>query len=244
MCILGRADQNPCRLRRVLKTSVIRHSTNMLISKNQQGFSLIESLVAIVITALGILGILGVQMRTLSDTQNGVRRAQAIRLIEDLSERIKVNPTPLAPAVMATYRVSAPGPIASPPACTTACTPAQLAQHDIASWKQQVINTLPAGDAVVFSAADELDLNNRRQLGVMVSWIQKESRKETDSNTDFATYIAPFAAAGTGAAAVSCPANRICHLQYIQVVARCQQDTAGGAAAATTWCPFTRSELP
>jgi len=206
-------------------------------SKNQKGFSLIESLVAIVITALGILGILGVQMRTLSDTQNGVRRAQAIRLIEDLSERIKVNPSPLSAAVMATYRVSTPGPIASPPACTTACTPAQLAQHDIATWKQQVINTLPAGDAVVFASADETVLNNSRQLGVMISWQVKEKDAAAD-------YNAPFVTAGTGGAAVNCPANKICHLQYIQVVNRCQQDIAGGAAAITTWCPLARSELP
>ena len=37
----------------------------------QRGFSLIEALVSIVILALGILGILGVQMRTLADTQTG-----------------------------------------------------------------------------------------------------------------------------------------------------------------------------
>ncbi len=61
----------------------------------QRGISLIESMVAIVVMALGILGILGVQMRTLADTQTGVRRAQAIRLIEDLSERMKVNPNAL-----------------------------------------------------------------------------------------------------------------------------------------------------
>lgn len=46
--------------------------------------------------ALGILGILGVQMRTLTDTQTAVRRAQAIRLIEDLGERMKVSPNALA----------------------------------------------------------------------------------------------------------------------------------------------------
>lgn len=204
----------------------------------QSGFSLIESLVAIVIMALGILGILGVQMRTLADTQNGVRRAQAIRLIENLSERIKVNPNSLSAAVLASYQVSAPGPMATPPACTTACTPAQLAQHDIANWKQLVINGLPAGDAVVFAADDETDVNNRRQLGVLISWQQKE--RETT-----AAYTAPFTTANTGAISnVSCPANRICHLQYIQVVSRCQQDNAGGAAALFTWCPFARSEIP
>ena len=64
-------------------------------SRLQRGISLIESLVAIVVMALGILGILGVQMRTLADTQTGVRRAQAIRLIEDLSERVKSQPNGL-----------------------------------------------------------------------------------------------------------------------------------------------------
>jgi type IV pilus assembly protein PilV len=61
-------------------------------TRRQRGISLIESLIAIVVTALGILGILGVQMRTLSDTSTTVRRAQAIRLIEDLGERMRVNP--------------------------------------------------------------------------------------------------------------------------------------------------------
>lgn len=58
---------------------------NPVTARRQRGISLIESLVAIVVMALGILGILGVQMRTLTDTSTTVRRAQAIRLIEDLS---------------------------------------------------------------------------------------------------------------------------------------------------------------
>lgn len=210
--------------------------TNQL--NKQQGFSLMESLVAIVIMALGIFGVLGIQMRTLADTQNGVRRAQAIRLIENLSERIKINPSPLASTVFSTYLVSAPGPMAAPPACTSACTPTQLAQFDIATWKQLVINTLPAGDAVVFTVDDETDANNRRQLGVMVSWQQKE--KETAG-----ALVAPFVTATTGPTSnVNCPSQRICHLQYIQVSARCQQDIAGGAAAMLTWCPYAKSELP
>lgn len=61
-------------------------------NRHPNGFTLIETLVATVITALGVLGILGLQMRTLADNQSGVRRAQAIRLIEDLSERTHANP--------------------------------------------------------------------------------------------------------------------------------------------------------
>ena len=46
---------------------------------SSQGFALLEALVALLVVALGLLGILGLQMRTLADTQNGVRQAQAIR---------------------------------------------------------------------------------------------------------------------------------------------------------------------
>ena len=52
-------------------------------TKSQQhGITLLESLIAIVIAALGVIGIIGVQLRTLTDAQNTVRREQAIRLIE------------------------------------------------------------------------------------------------------------------------------------------------------------------
>ena len=57
-------------------------------AQRQRGITLIESLVAIVIMALGILGILGVQMRTLADTQTGVRRAQAVPIRKPLGRSL------------------------------------------------------------------------------------------------------------------------------------------------------------
>ena len=56
-----------------------------MLKRHQRGITLIESLAAIVVMALGVLGILGVQMRTLADSQTSVRRAQAVRLIEKLN---------------------------------------------------------------------------------------------------------------------------------------------------------------
>lgn len=58
----------------------------------QRGITLLESLVSIAILAVAVLGMLGVQLRLLAETQTGVRRGQAVRLIEDFSERIKTNP--------------------------------------------------------------------------------------------------------------------------------------------------------
>ena len=105
----------------------------------QQGITLVESLVAIVVMALGVLGILGVQMRTLADTQTSVRRAQAVRLIEDLSERIRANPGGLSQ--LASYVMDQPAPAAPPTAQDVAAlqtlqTPAARMPAPVASWSR------------------------------------------------------------------------------------------------------------
>ena len=205
--------------------------------QNQRGITLIESLVAIVVAALGILGILGVQMRTLADTQTTVRRAQAIRLIEDLGERLRVTPNALAD-INAYPSAFANEPV--PGSCASNCTPSQLAAYNVASWKQAVKNNLPLGQASIFLADDNGGTNpNRRQLGVMISWRENES----DDNADYkdgldATKVRDSA---TGAlvsgADIACPANRTCHLQYLPVAARCAPYFAD--ASVQYFCPGT-----
>ena len=174
-------------------------------SRLQRGISLIESLVAIVVMALGILGILGVQMRTLADTQTGVRRAQAIRLIEDLSERIKSQPNGLAAMDEYVRGWDPDTATATTPNCrTSACTPANMATYDLNRWIDNVRAALPLGDAAVFLAADN-STTDPRQLGVMISW------RENERDSGGAAIFVPN---DTGAS-ITCPADRICHLQFI-----------------------------
>ena len=211
------------------------------LSQRERGFTLIESLVAIVVAALDILGILGVQMRALSDTNTASQRSQAIRLIEDLSERLKVNPN--AEANVADYLIAwntatdtSLSPLAplTPRAavlCNAAtCTGQQQARFDIREWKRAVELALGPGvaDATVFEAVDETAATNRRQLGVMVSWRQNESAADT---------AATFAITSTDTGAAGCPTDRICQLQYIQLASRCKIDDRGGAASILTFCP-------
>jgi len=189
-------------------------------SRNQRGITLIESLIAILIMAVGILGIMGVQMRTLNDTQTGVRRAQAIRLIEDLSERLKVNPNGLnnIDGYLLAWKET---PTEKRDCSKNECSNAQLADYDRAMWRKSVSQVLPGGDATVFLAKGETDVNNRRQLGVMLSWRQNEKAPQTDT-----AYLSPIDVS-TGAD-VTCPDGSTCHLQYIPVSARCAPDFASG----------------
>lgn len=61
--------------------------------KSQQGLGLMEVLVALLLLAIGILGFIALQYRSLEATSEATYRVQAMNLARDLSERIRVNPT-------------------------------------------------------------------------------------------------------------------------------------------------------
>lgn len=212
-----------------------------LMPSRQRGATLLESMIAIVLVALGVLGILGVQLRTLADTQTAVRRAQAIRLIEDLSERIKANPSALVAPVLARYEVDwgeVTGPV---PDCSGGCAPGDMARADVAQWKATVASTMPLGDAAVFAVAAGGPGNTRTQLGVMIAWRENERQRENDTEAGTAAYKAPFAidpvATGAPATRVSCLADRICHLQYLQPTLRCLPYAGPDPANPPVTCP-------
>lgn len=188
-------------------------------SSLQHGISLLESLIAILVMAIGILGILGVQMRTLSDTQTGLNRAQAIRLIEDLQERLMANPNAFQNTASFTTNWTQT-PNAATNCNTSACNHQALAEFDRQQWKAQVVRTLPNGDASVFISQDETQITNRRQLGVMLSWRENESSNDGD-------YKNPINASTQSGDIVSCPSDQNCHLQFIPIMARCAPYLAG-----------------
>lgn len=209
-------------------------TTTLPKNKHQRGIALIESLVAIVITALGILGILGVQMRTLADTSTTVRRAQAIRLIDDLGERMRTNPN--AMVNLGSYVSN----FATNPAvgsCASGCDHAALAAYDLAVWKQAVRNSLPLGQAEIFIPPAEAGVAaaQRRQLGVMIAWRENEGDGRKTDDID-ATKVRDNSGTLTDGATLACPADRICHLQYIPVPARCAPYAPSGNAP-MYYCP-------
>lgn len=186
-------------------------------SRLQQGVSLIESLIAIIVLALGLLGILGFQMRVLADSTTSVRRAQAIRLINDLSERMTINPNAMLNMARYTTAWDDEDDLPAGLDCATnACTAADLATYDAKLWLQSVRSQLPAGDASVFLAEDETIDEDRRQLGVMISWREREASSDSDYTTSLNASI--------GGGDVSCPTGKTCHLQYLPVAARCAVD--------------------
>ena len=197
--------------------------------RRQRGITLIESLVALVISVLGIIGILGMQMRTLVDSQTATRRAQAVRLIEDLSERMRVHPNardglmrymPAGTTIVSDFD-DTPDPedcIGNHPSCV-------LFANELATWKGSVENILRLDDAASVFLAPWEDATAPTQIGIMVSWRANESADmtEDDLNNLDTTKVREGDEwiSATGKDGVECPDGRICHLQYITVAARC-----------------------
>jgi len=182
--------------------------------KFQQGITLLESLVAIVVLALAVLGTLGVQLRSLAETQTGVRRAQAVRLIEDLAERIKSNPDGFAQLAAFAGDFSASG--APGTSCHTSnCTPGELAKWDVRQWRAAVSETLPMGKAAIFTASDGASPGTQRQLRILVAWRANEYRRQGQRASDIELYEKPLRVA-TGTAGIDCLADLICHVAHVQ----------------------------
>lgn len=193
--------------------------------QRQRGITLIESLVALVVAALGVLGIVGIQMRTLIDTSSSVRRAQAVRLIEDLSERMRANPNALMNIddFVGDY-ASMPAKNATPsPNCATnACNSVSQAQYDLFVWQQSVLQNLPGSKASVFTAPGESTAGNQRQLGVIIAWRENERAGLSDEDKELlSTTTEDRDGAGTDDTKNACPEGYTCHLQYIPLPARC-----------------------
>ena len=170
---------------------------------NQSGATLIESLVSLVILAIAIIGMLGVQVRTLMDTNTAAARTQAILLINDLSERIRANPGGFD--VLNAYEFDETR-ADTGTNCSTTCDKENLAKYDVDQWLKNFKSTVPTGKVATFVSED-----NPRQLGVLIKWTMKE--KNTNEASDYLKNFTIPSANVNGD--VRCEVGFICHLAYI-----------------------------
>jgi type IV pilus assembly protein PilV len=172
--------------------------------KVQSGAALLEALVAMLVLAVGVVGLLAAQMRSMSENRTANHRQLALRLADDLKERMTTNP--LGWAAVNPYVVGWGAPPAAGMNCAVnACTGPEKAAWDLVQWKQRVGNSLPQGQATTF-----ISPSDPRQLGVMIAWVANERSTAAD-------HLAPFNVnVSDGATVVNCPAGLICHLTYLQ----------------------------
>jgi len=160
---------------------------NFARTRHDKGFSLIEVLIALLVLAIGLLGLAALQAQALRYNHDAYVRTQATNLAYDIIERMRTNRgTPLASTspenVTANITPYTAGP--TPP---FDCNPTESTiAMDLECWYDGLSNALPGGTGVIATNA------TANFFDVTVRWIDRTSR-------DFGgTVRAPASAAECG----------------------------------------------
>lgn len=113
----------------------------------KQGFSLIESLIAIVIFAIGFMGLAALQLKAIQISESTHHRYLAVNLAKEMAERLNSNPVALTSNGY--FGASSQNTACLGSVSPFECTPDQLAQHELYEWQTAVANQLPGGVAIV-----------------------------------------------------------------------------------------------
>lgn len=113
--------------------------------RQQTGTTLIEILISLLILAIGLLGMAGLQTVSLRNTQSAYQRTQAAILSTDIVERVRAN----LQGVEAGSYDNADGEVTASCNSVSGCTAAQMAANDVAEWKLALATTLPEGEGTL-----------------------------------------------------------------------------------------------
>ena len=106
-----------------------------------RGFTLVESLIALLVLSVGLLGAWALQVSSLRIHNDSLQQAAAMELLRDMGERIRANYSAGARYAETDSAVPAIGCTAAAP-----CTPAELASFDLAWFAQRAADLFPHGD--------------------------------------------------------------------------------------------------
>lgn len=108
----------------------------------EQGFSLLEVLITVFILAVGLLGLAGLQAKSLKNNHSSLHRTSAIVLSYDIVDRMRLNKN-------VNYSLALSD---APSAGGT------LKDQDLVDWTNALASSLPQGDGVIAVAGDVITI--------------------------------------------------------------------------------------
>jgi type IV pilus assembly protein PilV len=135
------------------------------LAASQKGFSLLEALITIVVVAIGLLGVAGMQVASIKLADLSQTRATGTVLMNDIIDRIRAN------RGAALDYATAFG--------STATAGGTLAERDINAWKTLVRDPargLSNGDGQVVVAVDAACTANCISVTVTLRWDESRQR--------------------------------------------------------------------
>lgn len=141
-------------------------------TRRQRGFSMIELLVALVVTAFSLFGLAGLQSRSLSIQVDSETRRIAASMVAQLRERVTANQEGYGGALATGYSVTlAPGGSVTIPVCAVAdaCNAVtEVPTIQLALWLADVQRQLPGAAATIGATT----AGSVASMTVTVGWIE------------------------------------------------------------------------
>ncbi len=138
-------------------------------SRQQRGSSLVEVLVALLLSAIGMLGLAGTLAVSIGMAKLGEHRATATLLATDLGDRVRASAQPAREGAYDDTRPFDPSTAADDPeecAVPELCTSAQRVALELSAWQTRVRQGLPGGAGYV-----EYD-SSTEHVDIWVAWLE------------------------------------------------------------------------
>ncbi|MCQ3830772.1 type IV pilus modification protein PilV [Microbulbifer elongatus] len=120
--------------------------------RKQQGATLIEVLISVLVLAVGLLGVAATQTLSLKNGNGANQRYMAALAAQEIVERMRANPSGLE---QGSYDGEVDG-SETRKTCTTACSVNDLASMDLYEWGQLLQTNLPASTGTIERNGDEV----------------------------------------------------------------------------------------
>lgn len=147
-------------------------------ASKEGGFSLIEVLVTVVILAVGLLGVAGVQALGLRTANVALQHSLVTTLATDMAERIRANPIAFQ-AGQYVVEVDADNPPEGQ-LCEQTCTPQQRAASDLVGWYNRLM---------VLDQASATITGNGAVAEVSISWVEPGIGFGNDDAEEAQTFV-------------------------------------------------------
>jgi len=125
----------------------------MLVNKHfQQGVTLVESMIALLVISIGLLGIASLQITAMSQNTSALNHSQAVWIAYNMSDRIRAN----RPSFAGYNGIDTDGSY-SQDCMSISCTSANMIVADAADWSAMIAN-LPAGRGLITIIPDGMQI--------------------------------------------------------------------------------------
>ena len=154
-----------------MRTKLIRASRALA-----RGFSLLEVLITMVVVALGLLGVAGMQVASIKLADAADVRSKGVTFVNDIAERILTQPNSAG-----TYAVSFGG----APAANGA------GEADVIAWKASLASRLPSGEGSIGVTPDpscaggvtSTSLRPCQLVTISVRWDELRAKRSATGST-------------------------------------------------------------